>query len=333
MDSFTFKALQTAEVEPGKFETHQVMRTTDDLPPGDLLIKVRYSSLNYKDALSATGNRGVTRQYPHTPGIDAAGDVVSSTDMRFAVGTAVIVTGYDLGMNTAGGLAQYIRVPASWAVPLPAGLSYFEAMVIGTAGFTAALCIDKLQRMGATPGQGKVLVTGATGGVGCCAVTLLAQLGFSVSASTGKAINHDFLQRIGASEIVDRETLLVQSGKPLDKPQWANAVDTVGGNTLANVLKSVGYGGSVTCCGLAESAGLNTTVFPFILRGVNLLGVDSVELPVEVKTALWQRLASDLKPAKLLLLANTIGMEQVADFFGRFLRGQITGRVVVRIAP
>lgn len=333
MDNFSFKALQTVEVEPGKFETSEVTRNVEELPQGDLLIKVRYSSLNYKDALSASGNRGVTRQYPHTPGVDAVGDVVSSSDARFAVGAAVIVTGYDLGMNTSGGLAQYIRVPASWAVPLPSGLSYFEAMAIGTAGLTAALCIDKLQRMGATPQQGKVLVTGATGGVGCHAVALLSQLGFSVTASTGKSINHDFLKRIGAGDIIERETLSALSAKPLDKPQWANAVDTVGGNTLASVLKSVQHGGSVACCGLVESPTLNTSVFPFILRHVNLLGVDSVELPIASKTAIWQRLATDMKPAQLLLLANTIGMEQVADFFGRFLRGGITGRVVVRIAP
>jgi acrylyl-CoA reductase (NADPH) len=333
MDNLSFKALQTAEIEPGKFETREVTRTVDELPPGDLLIKVRYSSLNYKDALSASGNRAVTRQYPHTPGIDAVGDVVSSSDSRFAIGAAVIVTGYDLGMNTAGGLAHYIRVPASWAVPLPAGLGYFEAMVLGTAGFTAALCIDKLLRMGASPEQGNVLVTGATGGVGCCAVALLSQLGFSVSASTGKTINHDFLKRIGATEIIARETLTSPSTKPLDKPQWANAVDTVGGNTLGNVLKAVRYGGSVACCGLVESSTLNTTVLPFILRNVNLLGIDSVELPVEIKSAIWQRLATDMKPAQLLLLANTIGMEQVADFLARFLQGGITGRVVVRIAP
>lgn len=333
MDNFSFKAMQTHEVEPGKFDTREVTRTVEDLPPGDLLIKVRYSSLNYKDALSASGNRGVTRQYPHTPGIDAVGDVVSSSDARFAVGAAVIVTGYDLGMNTAGGLAQYIRVPAAWAVHLPSGLGYFEAMVFGTAGFTAALCIDKLQRMGATPAQGNVLVTGATGGVGCCAVAMLSHLGFGVSASTGKPINHDFLKRIGASEIIARETLAMQSAKPLEKPQWANAVDTVGGNTLASVLKMVRYGGSVACCGLVESPTLNTSVFPFILRNVNLLGVDSVELPVEVKKGIWQRLATDLKPQQLLLLANTVGMEQVPDFLGRFLQGRITGRVVVRIAP
>jgi alcohol dehydrogenase len=333
MDNFSFKALQAQEVEPGKFETREVTRTIEDLPPGDLLIKVRYSSLNYKDALSASGNRGVTRQYPHTPGIDAVGDIVASGDPRFAVGAAVIVTGYDLGMNTAGGLAQYIRVPAAWAVPLPSGLSYFETMAIGTAGFTAALCIDKLQRMGATPQQGPVLVTGATGGVGCSAVVMLSQLGFRVSASTGKTINHDFLRRIGASEIIERTALAAPSAKPLDKPQWANAIDTVGGNTLANVLKAVRYGGSVACCGLVESPELNTSVFPFILRDVNLLGVDSVEQPVDVKAAVWQRLASDMKPAQLLLLANTIGMEQVADFLQRFLQGGVTGRVVVRIAP
>jgi len=333
MENFSFKAMQTTEVEPGKFETCEVTRNVEELPPGDLLIKVRYSSLNYKDALSAAGNRGVTRQYPHTPGIDAVGDIVSSSDSRFAIGAAVIVTGYDLGMNTAGGLAHYIRVPAAWAVPLPAGLSYFEAMALGTAGFTAALCIDKLQRMGAEPKQGKVLVTGATGGVGSCAVAMLSQLGFDVSASTGKIINHDFLKRIGASEIVARETLAQSSPKPMEKSLWANAIDTVGGSTLGNVLKAVLYGGSVACCGLVESPTLNTTVLPFILRNVNLLGIDSVEQPIAIKTALWQRLATDMKPAQLLLLANTIGMEQVPDFLGRFPQGGIAGRVVVRIAP
>lgn len=333
MESVNFRALETSEVDAGKFESRVITRNTDDLPAGELLIKVRYSSLNYKDALSASGNRGVTRQYPHTPGIDAAGDVVVSTDPRFAIGAAVIVTGYDLGMNTAGGLAEYIRVPARWVVPLPEGLSYFEAMALGTAGLTAALCIEKLQRMGMTPDDGDVLVTGATGGVGCCAIAMLSQLGYGVSASTGKAINHDFLKRIGATRIIERDVLAQDSVKPLGKETWAHAIDTVGGVTLVNALKSLKYGGSVACCGLVSSPNVHATVFPFILRNVNLLGVDSVALPLPVKQSIWQKLAAVYKPSVLLEMVNTIGLDQVPDFIGRFLQGRITGRVVVRISP
>jgi len=333
MESVSFRALQSAQNDAGMFESRVVTRKTDDLPPGELLIKVRYSSLNYKDALSASGNRGVTRQYPHTPGIDAVGDVVVSSDSQFAVGASVIVTGFDLGMNCAGGLAEYIRVPSRWAVPLPDGLSYFESMALGTAGLTAALCIDKLVQLGMTPTQGDVLVTGATGGVGSCAIAMLSQLGYSVIASTGKAINHDFLKRIGATRLIERETLAQESVKSLGPVSWANAVDTVGGSTLENVLKSLQYGGSVANCGLVSSPNIHTSVYPFILRNVNLLGIDSVELPMPARTLMWKKLATVYKPSVLLEMVNTIGLEQTPEFLTRFLQGRITGRVVVRISP
>lgn len=269
-----FKALWVTEAPHGVYETQVVERDTGDLPAGDVLIRVQYSSLNYKDALSASGNRGVTRKYPHTPGIDAAGVVAESSVAEFAAGDEVIVTGYDLGMNTAGGFGQYIRVPAAWVIKRPQGLSLREAMILGTAGLTAALCVEKLERSGLRPDHGSVLVTGASGGVGSIAVELLAKLGYTVAAATGKLEQAEFLNRLGAKQILDRATVADGVDKPLLKEQWAGAVDTVGGDILFNVVKSLQYGGSVACCGLTAGAGFKASVLPFILRGVNLLGVE-----------------------------------------------------------
>lgn len=281
----SFKALQVSESEGGRFESKIVERATDDLPAGEVLIRVRYSSLNFKDALSASGNRGVTRSYPHTPGIDAAGVVASSSVAEFAEGDEVIVTGYDLGMNTAGGFGQYIRVPAAWVIKRPQGLSLRDAMILGTAGLTAALCVDKLEQAGLEPGDAPVLVTGATGGVGSIAVALLASLGYKVAAVTGKADQADFLTRLGATQIVERAALQAGVEKALLKEQWNGAVDTVGGDILFNVVKSLQRGASVACCGLTAGTHFQASVLPFILRGVNLLGVDSVEIPLVVKEA------------------------------------------------
>ena len=327
----SFKALQVSESEGGRFESKIVERATNDLPAGEVLIRVRYSSLNFKDALSASGNRGVTRSYPHTPGIDAAGVVASSSVAEFAEGDEVIVTGYDLGMNTAGGFGQYIRVPAAWVIKRPQGLSLRDAMILGTAGLTAALCVDKLEQAGLEPGDAPVLVTGATGGVGSIAVALLASLGYKVAAVTGKADQADFLTRLGATQIVERAALQAGVEKALLKEQWNGAVDTVGGDILFNVVKSLQRGASVACCGLTAGTHFQASVLPFILRGVNLLGVDSVEIPLVVKASMWDKLSLQWKLANLDELAHEIGLEQLPEAIERILAGGQVGRVLVRL--
>ena len=326
-----FSALQARESAAGGFEQVIVQRDIDDLPAGELLIRVKYSSLNYKDALSASGNRGVTKSFPHTPGIDAAGVVEASSVAEFSAGDEVIVTGYDLGMNTSGGLAQYIRIPASWALKRPKGLSLREAMVLGTAGLTAALCVDKLEQSGLTPDAGTVLVTGATGGVGSVAVALLTTLGYRVAASTGKAEQADYLKALGAQQIVLRAELQDGTDKPMLKEQWAGAVDCVGGDILFNVVKSLRYGASVACCGLTAGVGFKGSVLPFILRGVNLLGVDSVELPLVVKASMWDKLSLQWK-VNLDALVSEVTLEQLPATIARILAGKQVGRVLVNLA-
>ncbi|MCQ4347106.1 YhdH/YhfP family quinone oxidoreductase [Pseudomonas stutzeri] len=328
----SFKALWVTESSPGVFDQAVVERRIEDLPPGEVLIRVRWSSLNYKDALSASGNRAVTREYPHTPGIDAAGEVVECASGEFRPGEEVIVTGYDLGANRAGGLAQYVRVPAAWVLRRPAGLTLRESMLLGTAGLTAGLCIDKLQRMGLDAEAGPVLVTGACGGVGSVAVLLLTRLGYTVAASTGKLEQAEFLHRLGAQQIIDRTLLRDGTDKPLLKMRWAGAVDTVGGDILFNVVKSLQYGASVTCCGLTASAAMSrASVLPFILRGVNLLGVDSVELPLASKAAMWANLAGPWRLDNLELVAHEIALEEVPEAIYRILAGRMVGRMLVRI--
>ncbi len=307
-----------------------IERPLADLPEGEVLIRVKYSSLNYKDALSATGNKGVTRKFPHTPGIDAAGVVVESSVSEFDSGDEVIVTGYDLGMNTFGGLAQYIRVPASWVLKRPCGLSLREAMILGTAGLTAALCVEKLLSAGMSEHDGPVLVTGATGGVGTIAVVLLNQLGFSVTAATGKAEQADFLRQLGAKEVINRAELLEGMDKPLLKPRWAGVVDTVGGDLLFNTLKALQHSASAACCGLTAGVDFKGSVLPFILRGVNLLGVDSVELPLVNKASMWDMLSLqwklDLEP-----LVHEISLQEVPEAIRSMLATQHSGRTLVRI--
>ncbi|WP_417787846.1 YhdH/YhfP family quinone oxidoreductase [Stutzerimonas xanthomarina] len=326
----SFKALQTDETG-GRFETRLIERDTSELPAGEVLIRVRYSSLNYKDALSASGNRGVTRNFPHTPGIDAAGTVAESTVADFAVGDEVIVTGYDLGMNTPGGFGQYIRVPAGWVIKRPVGLSLRESMALGTAGLTAALCIEKLEQAGLEPTDSPILVTGATGGVGSIAIALLSRLGYKVAAVTGKAEQGDYLRKLGATQIIERSALQAGTEKPLLKEQWAAAVDTVGGDILFNVVKSLQRGGSVACCGLTAGTNFQANVLPFILRGVNLLGVDSVEIPLVVKASIWDKLSVQWKLPDLDDLAQEISLEQLPEAIKRILSGQQTGRMLVRL--
>ena len=323
-----FNALQARKNAAGDFEQVIVQREIDELPAGELLIRVQYSSLNYKDALSASGNRGVTKNFPHTPGIDAAGVVESSSVAEFSAGDEVIVTGYDLGMNTSGGLAQYIRIPASWALKRPQGLSLRDAMVLGTAGLTAALCVDKLEQSGLTPDAGTVLVTGATGGVGSVAVALLTTLGYHVAAATGKAEQADYLMALGAQQIVLRAELMEGTDKPMLKEQWAGAVDCVGGDILFNVVKSLRYGASAACCGLTAGVDFKGSVLPFILRGVNLLGVDSVELPLVVKASMWDKLSLQWK-VNLDALVTQVSLEQVPEIVAQMLAGKQVGRVLV----
>lgn len=327
----SFLALQARENAIGRFETQVVERNIDELPAGEVLIRVSYSSLNYKDALSASGNRGVTRNFPHTPGIDAAGVVAESSVSEFCAGDEVIVTGYDLGMNTAGGFGQYIRVPAAWVIKRPAGLSLREAMALGTAGLTAALCVDKLEQAGLEATDAPVLVTGATGGVGSIAVALLASLGYHVAAVTGKPDQAGFLTGLGAKQVLERSALQAGTEKPLLREQWAGAVDTVGGDILFNVVKSLQRGASVACCGLTAGTNFQASVLPFILRGVNLLGVDSVEIPLVVKASMWDRLSVQWKLPNLDALAKEITLAELPAAIAQMLNGQQAGRMLVRL--
>jgi acrylyl-CoA reductase (NADPH) len=326
-----FKAMVVSETDK-KFSREIKQVALNDLPAGELVIEVKYSSLNYKDALSATGNKGVTRKYPHTPGIDAAGVVANSTSRDIAIGSEVIVMGYDLGMNTAGGFGQYISVPAGWVVKLPAGLSLRDSMAYGTAGFTAALCITRLLAGGLTKEAGEVLVTGATGGVGSVAVSILAKLGFNVVAATGKTNEKDFLTGLGANAIISRDEANDTSGRPLQKGRWAGAVDTVGGNILATALKSAKYGGLVAACGNTMSADLAVSVFPFILRGVSLLGVDSVEIPMSTRARVWQKLATEWKLDMSGDLITECSLEELNPKIDEILKGSIRGRVLVNLS-
>lgn len=332
MDKGTqFKALVVERTADKQFVRQIRERTIDDLPPGDLLVRVHYSSLNYKDALSATGHPGVTREFPHTPGIDAAGEVVSCGSGQFVPGEQVIVTGYDLGMETDGGWGEYIRIPSAWAVRLPAGLTLREGMALGTAGFTAALSVLKLERAGFKPADGDVLVTGATGGVGSIAVAILSQAGYRVVAATGKSSDAPFLRDLGAAEVIPRAQVTEGAERPLMKERWAGAVDVVGGETLAAAVKSTRYGGVVTCCGLVGSAELAMNVYPFILRGVSLIGIDSVNCPASTRLQVWEKLAEAWKPAHLSEMATEVTLEGIEEKIQAILQGGIRGRVVVKL--
>lgn len=329
MSESEFRAFQAAKTDT-EFERGVVTMSESDLPADGVLIDVEWSSVNYKDGLAATPTGRVARISPLVPGIDLSGTLAEAAG-ELPAGTPVLAHGYDIGVSRHGGFAARARVPADWIVARPAGLSAREAMVIGTAGFTAALSVIDLEEHGVTPAGGPVLVTGATGGVGSTAVSLLAGRGYEVVASTGKAASHDYLKGLGASEIVDRATLS-EPGRPLDSMTWAAAVDCVGGVTLANVLSHISYGGAVAASGLTGGTQVATTVMPFILRGVSLLGVDSVQTPIERRRAVWERLGRDLKPAGLDDIAHEIGLEQLDVVLGQILEGEVTGRYVVRVA-
>lgn len=329
-ESAKFPCYLVTKEPDGSFRGAVVERAIDDLPAGDVLIRVEYSSLNYKDALSATGNPGVTRKFPHVPGIDAVGTVAASTSPQWQLGDAVIVTGHDLGQNTWGGLAGYIRVPAAWPVRRPNELSPRDAMSYGTAGLTAAQCVEAIVHHGITPDRGEVVVTGASGGVGSIAVGILAQLGYTVAAVSGKPAAAELLKRLGATTILGRDDVDDRSGKPLLTQRFAAAIDTVGGNTLATLVRSLHRGGVVAACGLVGGTDVPLTVFPFILRGVDLAGIDSVECPQEQRQRIWSHLGTSWRVPLLAELTTEITLGDVPKHVERLLQGAETGRVVVR---
>ncbi|MGM8212170.1 NADPH:quinone oxidoreductase family protein [Virgibacillus sp. W0430] len=303
--------------------------TLDDLPDGEVIVRVSYSSVNYKDGLATIPDGKIVKSFPHIPGIDLAGVVVQSEDARFKQGDEVIATSYEIGVSHFGGFSEYARIPGAWVVPLPEGLSLKEAMIYGTAGFTAALSIQRLEDNGITPESGPVLVTGATGGVGSLATAMLAKRGYNVTASTGKDSEHAYLKSLGAEEIIQRSALQTDKVKPLDKQRWAAAVDPVGGSSLAYVLSSIKYGGSVAVTGLTGGTKVPTSVFPFILRGINLLGIDSVYCPMNVREKLWRRMATDLKPKQLDSISTEIDLNQLPHTLSDILVGKTKGRMVL----
>jgi NADPH2:quinone reductase len=306
-----------------------VQLSLDDLGDGAVVIKAAFSSVNYKDALAGTGTGKIMRRLPLVGGIDVAGTVESSSDGRFKPGDSVLVTGYDLGVAHDGGYAQYVRVPADWVVALPKGLSLFDAMTIGTAGFTAALSVVEMERNGLLPSSGPVIVTGATGGVGSIAIQCLAARGYDVTALTGKPQEEPYLRSLGAKQVIARES--VQMGtRPLEKATWAGAVDPVGGATLAWLTRTMMQNGCIASSGLTGGTDLHTTVMPFILRGVKLLGIDSVACPMPTRLDVWRRLASDLKPAQLAASSHEIGLDDLPPAFDALLKGQARGRYVVK---
>ena len=330
MQPTKFNAMVVEEVDD-QFQMSIKEKTLDDLPEGELLVKVCCSSLNFKDALSASGNKGVTRSYPHTPGIDAAGTVVNDDSATFQNGDQVIVTSYDLGMNTDGGFAEYIRVPVDWAVPLPDGLSLEESMMLGTAGLTAAQSINALAEK-LSPSDGEILVTGATGGVGSLAVSMLAKLGYRVCALTGKASAKAYLEGLGADSVLDRSEFLEANSKPLSKPRWAGVVDAVGGDVLAAAIQSTQPLGVVACFGMVASPKLSLTVFPFILRGVSLVGIDSQSCPMVTRKQLWQKMANEWKPSNLHDMTERVSLSGLPEVIEKMLAGQHQGHTLVEIS-
>jgi putative YhdH/YhfP family quinone oxidoreductase len=329
MEQENFKAFVVEELND-KFIRSIKTRSIKDIPPGDLLIKVEYSSLNYKDALSAIGNKGVTRNYPHTPGIDAVGIIIQSNNPRFNINDSVIVTSYDLGMNTSGGFGQYIRVPSEWAVKLPAGLDMKEAMILGTAGLTAGISILRLTEL-VKPEQGKIVVSGATGGVGSLSVAILSKLGYEVVAISGKKEN-EFLNNLGAKEIISRKDFETEDPRPMLKGVFTGGIDTVGGTILDNMIKSINGMGAVACCGNVASPKLNLTVFPFILRGVSLIGVGTQEHPMPEREIIWNKLAKEWKPDTLMNMYTEISLNKLSDKIDLILEGKLKGRTILNLS-
>lgn len=329
MENTNYKAFVVEELN-GQFIQNIQNASIDKLPKGEVLIRVHYSSINYKDAISATGNKGVTKNYPHTPGIDAVGKVEYSDTELFQIGDEVIVTGNDLGMNTSGGFGQYIRVPADWVVKLPEGLSMKESMIIGTAGFTAGISVLRLSEL-VKPGDGKIIVSGATGGVGSVSISLLTKLGYDTVAITGKESEYEFLHSLGSKEIISRAEFQTADKRPLLSAQYAGAIDTVGGTVLENIIKTLKPGGAVTTCGSVSSTQLNTTVFPFILRGITLIGISAQNYPSNKRLSLWNKLATEWKPDNLLNLYKEIELNDLKGYLSQILEGKLKGRTIVNL--
>lgn len=326
----TFKALVVDKNDDFTVKVNDL--TLADLPDGNVLVKVAYSSINYKDSLATTPNGNIVSTYPFVPGIDLAGVVISSNDDRFKKGDEIIATSYEIGVSHFGGFSEYARIPGEWIVPLPEGLTLKEAMIIGTAGFTAALSVQRLEENNTSPDNGKVLVTGATGGVGSFSVSILSTLGYQVEASTGKESERAYLKEIGANSVISREDVYDGRISALGKQKWAAAVDPVGGEPLASLLSQIEYGGSVAASGLTAGTKIPATVFPFILRGINLLGIDSVYCPMDVRKQIWNRLATDFKPVNLNdFIQQEITLEQAPDVLPTLLKGQARGRTIVRL--
>ncbi len=329
MEKQEFSAYVVEEQSHG-FEGSIKTKCIGDLPENNLLIRVIYSSLNYKDALSASGNRGVTRKYPHTPGIDAVGTVIHSADRKFSKNDTVIVTSYDLGMNTAGGFGQYIRVPSDWAVKLPEAMTMKESMILGTAGLTAAMSVYKLIEH-IKPEDGNIVVSGATGGVGSLSIAILKKLGYTITAISGKEMEHDFLSELGASNIIPRKDFEEEDARPILKASFSGGIDTVGGKILENLIKSTKPMGVITCCGNVASPKLNMTVFPFILRGISLIGIDSQNYPMTYREIVWNKLAKDWKPDTLPDMFTEVSLSELSDHIRLMLEGKLKGRTILNL--
>lgn len=327
----SFRCYLVRKLAADRIEAGVEQRPLRELPAGDVLIRVACSSLNYKDAMAATGHAGIVRKFPHVPGIDIAGIVVESGTARFRPGDQVIATGHAIGVDRWGGWAEYARVPAEFVLPLPSGLTLEEAMILGTAGFTAAQCVLALQHHGIAPGSGDLVVTGTTGGVGCLALQILAKLGYSVVAVSGKTDRHDWLRHLGAAWVAGREELLDETSRPLLSAKYAGGVDTVGGRMLATLVRQVGHRGCVAMCGVVGGAELPLTVYPFILRGVTLAGIDSAWCPEERRAEIWRLLAGEWKPSELAGIATWVDLGGLDAAVQQILKGGVVGRVVVRI--
>lgn len=325
------KAFVVEKVEDKKFTCDVQEIEKPQIENNEVLIKATYSSLNFKDALSSVGNPGVTRVFPHTTGIDVAGIIEESNSDEFIVGDKVLVTGYDMGMNTNGGHSEFVKVPDSWVVKMPENITDKEIMTYGTAGLTAALSVNELVNNDVTPQDGAILVTGATGGVGSIAVSILSKLGFEVIAISGKEEKIEFLKSLGATDVILRKDFDVENKRPMGSEKYAGVIDTVGGNILAEALKVIKYDGVATCCGLTSSVNLPTNVFPFILRGVRLIGIDSVECKREKKAAAWEKVAGDFKIDTLEALTTEIGLDEVKEAYGKLLDGKAVGRYLVKL--
>ena len=326
-----FKSLVVTEMEEKVFKREIIQKYVEDLPEGNVLIRVHYSSLNYKDALSASGNKGVTRNYPHTPGIDASGVVAESESDLFNPGDEVIVTSYDLGMNTSGGFGEYIRVPDTWVVPKPAAFTLKESMMFGTAGFTAALSVYRLINAGITPDMGDVLVSGASGGVGSIAVSILRQEGYSVAAVNGRKDESDYLVSLGASTVLSIEEAVYKASAPLLKERWAGCIDTVGGDILVSAIKSTRQNGVVTCCGNAASHDLPLNVYPFILRGVSLIGIDSQQCNMSLRKTIWETISEKWNRIDIEKFVSEIPLEMINEQIDQMMSGKHKGRTIVNL--